>query len=346
MIKKWLLPQKGNSFHPHVLRPVGLLVLVAIIVLIPLSYNVTSARHFQVLGYATDVNVSDIFHITNQDRAAAGVSSLDLNSKLTQAAQAKAADMFAKNYWAHNSPTGATPWTFITNAGYNYAYAAENLAMNFSTSSGVVAGWMGSSEHRANMLNGVYKDVGIAVMNGTLQGEATTLVVAMYGTQKATSVPAASTSATQKPATAVPVASVPQATAQTSAASKTPTKASSKHKPKKHKKPVVKKQQPATSTTQSSSITPSGNTLPNSNERQLSASRVLYKLQAINWGQKATLFILFSFMLVLVLKHTIVWRHQKRGWRHIWLRAHPIGQISLLIIAIWLVLFSGAGVIL
>jgi hypothetical protein len=89
--------------------------------------------------------------------------------------------MFAKNYWAHNSPTGTTPWDFITASGYKYVVAGENLAKNFSTSQAVVNAWMASPTHKDNIVKPSYKEIGFAVVNGTLNGEETTLVVQMFG---------------------------------------------------------------------------------------------------------------------------------------------------------------------
>ena len=69
----------------------------------------------------------------------------------------------------------------LVRRGYSYSYAGENLAKDFDTSSGVVDGWMSSAGHRANVLNVNYTNIGITVMNGTLLGAQTTLVVAHYG---------------------------------------------------------------------------------------------------------------------------------------------------------------------
>src|SRR5688572_3355425 len=65
-------------------------------------------------------------------------------------------------------------------AGYAYEYAGENLAHGFDTSTGVVAGWMNSSSHRDNMLDGSYHDIGVAQANGVIEGQPTTVVVALY----------------------------------------------------------------------------------------------------------------------------------------------------------------------
>ena len=89
--------------------------------------------------------------------------------------------MFAKNYWSHYGPDGATPWDFILSSGYQYEYAGENLAKNFLFSQGVIDAWMRSSSHRDNILRKEYAEVGYAVLNGVLNGEETTIVVEMFG---------------------------------------------------------------------------------------------------------------------------------------------------------------------
>ena len=106
---------------------------------------------------------------------------LALDQRLSEAAQKKAEDMFAKNYWAHYSPEGRKPWDFITESGYTYTVAGENLAKNFSDSKQVVDAWMASSSHRDNLLKASYRDIGFAIVNGVLNGEETTLVVQMFG---------------------------------------------------------------------------------------------------------------------------------------------------------------------
>jgi len=99
---------------------------------------------------------------------------------LASAAHQKAEDMFRKNYWSHYAPDGTTPWDFILGSGYKYEYAGENLAKNFLFSQGVVDAWMNSPSHRENILRSEYSEVGLAVVNGVLNGEQTTLVVQTF----------------------------------------------------------------------------------------------------------------------------------------------------------------------
>lgn len=151
--------------------------------------------------------------LTNQQRAAAGLSPLTVNSQLMSSAYAKAQDMIARNYWAHFAPDGTSPWAFISGSGYQYVGAGENLAMDFATDEDVMAGWMNSPTHRANILNPNYIDVGIAVVEGQLEGHDTFVVVAHYGT------PAHAAAPTPAPA---PVASTPAPVVETPVAETVP----------------------------------------------------------------------------------------------------------------------------
>lgn len=126
-----------------------------------------------------------IAELTNQERAKMGLDKLNWNGSLASSANAKAVDMCSKDYWAHNSPNGATPWTFISAAGYNYTAVGENLAKDFMNDADTIAGWMSSASHRQNILNNLYKDIGVATKNCTLSGKSTALVVAHYGSRSA-----------------------------------------------------------------------------------------------------------------------------------------------------------------
>ena len=90
--------------------------------------------------------------------------------------------MFAKGYWAHVSPIGTEPWYFITKSGYKYQHAGENLARDFSNPKDIVDAWMASPTHKQNLLDARYQDIGIAVMDGYINGVETTIVVQMFGT--------------------------------------------------------------------------------------------------------------------------------------------------------------------
>jgi len=145
------------------------------------SISFTSIHLPGILGYATNINFDDLVKETNKRRVEQGLQPLAINSRLNAAAASKGAYMFTHNFWAHVAPDGTTPWYFFTNAGYEYRFAGENLARDFNDSNSVVEAWMDSPSHRENLLNPNYTDIGFAVVNGTLGGQETTLVVQLFG---------------------------------------------------------------------------------------------------------------------------------------------------------------------
>lgn len=176
------VPHKHNQYRPHVIRWQGLTLVIMLAVSIFAIQNFS--EHGSVLGKKTDITRAQLLASTNQTRLASKAHALSLNAELNQAAEAKAANMFNEQYWAHVSPSGNTPWKWIDESGYAYAYAGENLAKGFVSADGVVTAWMHSPEHRANLLKPEYQHAGFAVKKGTLHGKETTLVVALYGEPK------------------------------------------------------------------------------------------------------------------------------------------------------------------
>ena len=142
-----------------------------------------SRLHHNVLGYATNISSQVLLAETNGERLSNHAPALNLNDKLAAAAQAKANDMSKRGYWSHVTPDGKQPWSFVETSGYEYKAAGENLAYGFGTSDQVMTAWMHSTEHRNNVLNPNYQDVGFATANvANYQGGGpATIVVAMYG---------------------------------------------------------------------------------------------------------------------------------------------------------------------
>ncbi len=124
-----------------------------------------------------------LIELTNIERQAQGLKPLRYNPQLSRAAEAKAADMLAADYFEHTSPAGKTPWSFIKATGYDYYKAGENLAIDFTTVEGPIPAWMASPSHRANILKEDFSEIGIASMTGEYQGRETTVVVQMFGTK-------------------------------------------------------------------------------------------------------------------------------------------------------------------
>lgn len=173
-----VIPNKKNDYRPHLIRRYGLVALACIVIGLQLGYN--GETNGSVLGDKTNITINSLVEQTNQARNQAGAAALVPSGKLNQAAYLKAQDMFADQYWSHNAPDGTMPWKWLSDVGYDYNEAGENLAMNYNTTENVMKAWMNSPEHRDNILKVSYQEVGFAIASGTLNNRPTTIVVALY----------------------------------------------------------------------------------------------------------------------------------------------------------------------
>ncbi|MFH1508875.1 MAG: CAP domain-containing protein [bacterium] len=125
-----------------------------------------------------------ILEFTNEARVEQGLEKLQENVDLKAAAEMKLDNMIEHNYFAHTSPLGTTPWYFMNQADYQFSIAGENLAQNYFSPRLIVDAWLDSAEHRTNLLNPNFKEVGIAMDAGNVGGQETTLVVQMFGNRE------------------------------------------------------------------------------------------------------------------------------------------------------------------
>lgn len=192
-IRKLFTPHSHNNQKASILHQTSLLILLGMYIMAQSAINIFTSFQPGVLGYASYINPDKIIEYTNQYRLQEGKEPLVLNDELTQAALAKAQDMFTDNYWAHISPDGTEPWYFIAQSGYEYAHAGENLARDFTNPQSVVDAWIDSPSHRKNILESDFKEIGIAVVDGDIGGVETTIVVQLFGTSGTSSVFSAQT---------------------------------------------------------------------------------------------------------------------------------------------------------
>ncbi|MDQ3094229.1 MAG: CAP domain-containing protein [bacterium] len=206
---------QSQKFHKVYWPFIPSLLMIAISGLMIFNTPVQQAAQNSVLAYATEMSRSGLLSGHNSERTSRGLGSLAINSKLNNAAQAKAEDMKERDYWSHNTPDGKEPWYFISQAEYAYNKAGENLAYGFATSSATITGWMNSAGHRANVLNTDYTEVGFGFVDApNFVGTGNeTIVVAMYGQPRVQS--AATTSPT-------PVAAAPKPAPKVATAKPTP----------------------------------------------------------------------------------------------------------------------------
>lgn len=180
IMRKYVVPHEGNSYRPYLLRFAGVVLMLGLVVG---SFFVSNVHRIALRAsdFLASVLPGVLVDLANNDRQVFNLGSLTINEKLTEAARMKAEDMAAKSYFAHYSPDGVSPWYWISQVGYTFAYAGENLAVHFDDSAAVNAAWMDSPGHRANLLNENFTEIGIATAQGVFEGRPTVFVVQMFG---------------------------------------------------------------------------------------------------------------------------------------------------------------------
>ncbi|MGK0276815.1 MAG: hypothetical protein ACI9N0_003211 [Ilumatobacter sp.] len=116
-----------------------------------------------VVPAGPSAEVMAIFNLTNAERTSRGLSPLSLHPQLMQAAEAHFADQFRQGCLnlSHTGTDGSSPFDRIRSTGFNYRSAGENLACGYRTPESVMTGWMNSSHHMANIVNGSFTHIGI-----------------------------------------------------------------------------------------------------------------------------------------------------------------------------------------
>lgn len=181
---QWVIPSAHNKRKPHLVRPPGLILIALLILGLQVGHNFLTSGHAALFAYETEVTQEELLETVNGARLEGRVEALNNDPTLNTAAQMKLNDMFTNQYWAHDAPSGTSPWHWFAEADYKYQNAGENLAKNFHTSDGVTNAWIASRAHRENMLNPQFKDIGIAIKTGNIDGKETTLIVTLFGTRK------------------------------------------------------------------------------------------------------------------------------------------------------------------
>jgi hypothetical protein len=180
-LRHLFIPHESNNQKAKLLHSSSLSLLVVGLIAFQLVLGFVHKAFPKVLGYAANISPAEVIRLTNAQRAANGLSALSENLSLDGAALAKGNDMLAKGYWAHFAPDGTSPWNFFLNFGYKYKYAGENLARDFPDAASAVSAWMNSPSHKENILNPNYREIGIGVVEGSLAGIDTTVIVEFFG---------------------------------------------------------------------------------------------------------------------------------------------------------------------
>jgi len=129
---------------------------------VDLPYRVTNTRARPDLE-------SRMLDLVNAERVAHGLRPLAPDPELTEVARRHSADMFARGYFAHETPENLDPFDRIRAADVRFLTAGENLALAPSVQV-AHTGLMNSPGHRANILRPQFGRLGIGVMDGGIRG--------------------------------------------------------------------------------------------------------------------------------------------------------------------------------
>lgn len=136
----------------------------------------------EVFASTATIQADAVLAYTNAERYKIGRPLLTTNDTLSKIAREKMLDLFAREYFAHESPTGESVSDLAKKEGYKYIVIGENLAMGgFVSSKEVVDAWMASPGHKKNILSDTYSEIGIAAGRGNYEGRNIWMVVQSFG---------------------------------------------------------------------------------------------------------------------------------------------------------------------
>lgn len=185
----FFIPHHGNDHKPHALHPKRVffhlsvaMVIKGLVFLFVLNYPITA-------WMTPDVSTAEakrIITLTNNLRASVSAGNLAENSKLNQAAYRKVQDMFLKQYFAHRSPDGLGLDYFARQGGYSgYYVIGENLAVGYDNADGVMVAWQNSPTHYKNLVDTVYRDIGVSMVGGEYKDKDTVFIAQYFGSMQA-----------------------------------------------------------------------------------------------------------------------------------------------------------------
>jgi uncharacterized protein YkwD len=109
--------------------------------------------------------VDTVFLLTNRERVRASLTPLRRNTDLARIAQLQAEQMAAAGKLAHEVPGSRYPTlaSRMKLIGYQYRAVGENVAEGYTSGAALMAGWMTSAPHRANILSARFTETGVGM---------------------------------------------------------------------------------------------------------------------------------------------------------------------------------------
>ena len=96
---------------------------------------------------------------------------LSVSRQLNAAAAGHARDMAKKKFFEHRGSDGSQPRDRVARAGYRSQLTGENIALGPESAEEVVAGWLKSPGHCANIMESRFHDIGVGLATGRKRGQ-------------------------------------------------------------------------------------------------------------------------------------------------------------------------------
>jgi len=157
------------------------LILLGATMLVALALSPPAQAVDTVAGKASEADIrARVTELVNAARSKArrcgkerfaAAPQLKLSDDLSQAARRHARDMARKKYFDHRAADGSQPKDRVIRAGYEPRLTGENIALGPESAEEVVAGWLASPGHCANIMDARFQDLGVAVASGRGRGQ-------------------------------------------------------------------------------------------------------------------------------------------------------------------------------
>jgi uncharacterized protein YkwD len=119
--------------------------------------------------------------LVNRQRSKHGLRRWRRDARVGAAAQARADDLVARNYFSHHAPDGRDASTELRAQGYAFRKVGENLVRGYNTPAQVVRAWLRSPGHRAILLDRTFTAMGSGVAFGHPLSASDSRSLVLYG---------------------------------------------------------------------------------------------------------------------------------------------------------------------
>ncbi|MEK9165471.1 MAG: CAP domain-containing protein [Patescibacteria group bacterium] len=193
-LRDLFIPHHGNDYTPKMLKPKRLLFHVFSVLAVKFIVIAFLFLYPLTAWLSPDLALTEskkIIELTNNLRGGVNLAPLIENQQLNQAAWEKVQDMLINQYFAHTSPFGMNLEHWLNKVNYKYSTAGENLAMGYSNVKEVVTAWEKSPTHYDNIVDKNFKDIGVAMTNGSFKNTDTAFTAQYFARPQTQEIPQA-----------------------------------------------------------------------------------------------------------------------------------------------------------